>query len=395
MPNVQLTGNQSDFLKIVVAAAGRGDLDTVRQLVDDNSAWIHTVGSHGRTMLWEAAYRGKLEMVQFLRERGADLNVPGCYHIQHRIEITPYCAARYEGRDRVAEYLLQHGATVDIHTAAYLGDYNTVRACLDNDADLVNRGYLQAVMLPAGEPHTFEHRETAWATPLCYGIVGGNPAIVELLISRGATIKPHSERFLDYAIAYNRVEITQLLLENGADPSKAPRILDDASEMSVLLKSHGVPPKDINAKNQNWPPLVYACRGDNGEHPDDIQRLLALGADIDIRNYKGKTGLHYAAKAGFLNVIHLLIENGATLDAMDTDGETPLFEAIRSTIKSGEKQRAALEALLSKGANPNVRNRKGQTPLQVARRMRRADAGTIVELLEKYSAVYGKTHIGL
>ena len=391
MPNVQLTGNQSDFLKIVVAAAGRGDLNTVRQLVDDNPAWIRTVGSHGRTMLWEAAYRGKLEMVQFLLERGADINLPGCYHIQHRIEITPYCVARYEGRDRVADYLLQHGAILDIHTAAYLGDYDPVRSHLNNDADLVNSGYLQAVMLPAGGPHTFEHRHAAWATPLCYAIVGGNPAIVELLISRGATIEPYSERFLDYAIAYNRVEIATLLLENGADSSKAPRILDDDSEMSVLLKAHGVPPKDINAKNQNWPPLVYACRGDNGEHPDEIQHLLALGADIDIRNYKGKTGLHYAAKAGFLNVIHLLIENGADLDAPDNDGETPLFEAIRSTIKSREKQRAAVEALLSKGANPNVKNRKGQTPLQVAKRMRRANAGRIVELLQSYYAVYSKT----
>ena len=388
MPNVQLTGNQSDFLKIVVAATGRGDIETVRQLVDDNPAWIHTVGSHGRTMLWEAAYRGRLEMVQFLLERGADINLPGCYHIQHRIEITPYCVARYEGRDPVADYLLQQGATIDIHTAAYLKDYDTVRSHLDNDTDLVNSGYLQAVMLPAGEPHTFEHREAAWATPLCYAIVGGNPAIVELLIARGATITPHSERFLDYAIAYDWVEIVELLLENGADPSKAPRILDDNSEMSVLLKAHGVPPKDINAQSHmGWPPLVYACRGDNGEHPEEIQRLLELGADIDIQNYKGKTGLHCASKAGFLKVINLLIENGANVDATDDDGETPLFEAIRSTIKSGEKQRAALEALLVKGADPNVRNRKGLTPLQVAQRMRRANAGRIVELLQSYYAV--------
>lgn len=388
MPNVELTGNQSDFLKIVVAAVGRGDLETVRQLVDDNPSWIHTVGSHGRTMLWEAAYRGKLEMAQFLLERGADINLPGCYHIEHRLEITPYCVARYEGRDRVADYLLQQGATIDIHTAAYLGDYNTVRSHLDNDADIINIGYLQAVMLPAGKPHSFEHRQAAWATPLCYAVMGGNYAVVELLISRGATIKPHSERLLDYAVSEDRVEITELLLENGADPSRAPRILDDNSEMSVLLKAHGVLPKDINAQNHmGWPPLVYACRGDNGEHPEDIQRLLELGADIDIRNYKGKTGLHCAAKAGFLKVINLLIEKGATVDATDTDGETPLFEAIRSTIKSGEKQRAALEALLIKGADPNIKNRKGLTPLQVAQRMRRSDAEKIVALLQSYHAV--------
>lgn len=388
MAKVQLTGNQSDFLKIVVAATGRGDLDTVRQLLDDNPAWIHTVGSHGRTMLWEAAYRGKLEMVQFLLERGADINLPGCYHIQHRLEITPYCVARYEGRDIVADYLLQQGATIDIHTAAYLADYDAVRLHLDNDPSLINKGYLQAVMLPAGQPHTFEHRETAWATPLCYAIRGEDPAIVELLISRGATIKPYSERFLDYAVSGNRIEITTLLLENGADPNKAPRILDDGSEMSELLKSYGVPPKDINAQgDMGWPMLVYVCRGDNREHPDKVLRLLELGADIDVRNYKGKTALHCAAKAGFLTVIDLLIEKGATIDAPDNNGETALFEAIRSTIKDGEKQRAAIEALLANGANPNLKNGKGLTPLQIAKRMRRADARKIVELLRRYDAV--------
>ncbi len=388
MLKVQLTGNQSDFLKIVVAAAGRGDLETVRQLLDDKPAWIRTVGSHGRTMLWEAAYRGKLEMIEFLLERGADINLPGCYHIKHRVEITPYCVARYQGRDSAAELLLQHGATIDIHTAAYLRDYDTVHAHLDNDPSLVNKGYQQAVMLPAGQPHSFEHREAAWATPLCYAIVGGNLKIVERLISQGATIEPHSGRFLDYAMAYGRVEIVKVLLENGADPSNAPRILDDNSEMSRLLKNYGAPPKDIDDQgDMGWPMLVYVCRGDNGEHPDEILRLLELGADVDVRNYKGKTGLHYAAKAGFLTVINLLIEKGATIDALDNNGETALFEAIRSTIKDGEKQRAAIEALLAKGADPNVKNGKGQTPLQIAKRMRRADAGKIVELLRRYDAV--------
>ena len=388
MPKVQLTGNQSDFLKIVAAAAGRGDLDTVRQLLDDKPTWIHTVGSHGRTMLWEAAYRGKLEMVQFLLERGADINLPGCHLSQHGIEITPYCVARHEGRDPVADYLLQHGATIDIHTAAYLGDSDTVRAHLNSTPSLVNSGYLQSVMLPSGEPHTFEHRGTAWATPLCYAIIGGNVAIAELLISRGAVIEPYSEYLLDHAIGEDQIEITKMLLENGANPNKAPRILDDGSDMSRLLKAHGVPPKDINSQNHmGWPPLVYACRGDKGEHPNDVLRLLELGADINVRNSKGKTALHCAAKAGFLKVINLLIEKGASMDALDKMGETPLFEAIRSTIKNGEKQRVTIEALLVKGANPNLKNSKGLTLLQVAQRMRRTDARKIVELLQRYNAV--------
>ena len=158
--------------------------------------------------------------------------------------------------------------------------------------------------------------------------------------------------------------------------------------MSRLLKSYGVPPKDINAQgDMGWPMLVYACRGDNGEHPEEILRLLELGADIDVRNYKGKTALHCAAKAGFLTVIDLLIKKGAAIDAPDNNGETALFEAIRSTIKDGEKQRAAIEALLVKGADPNLKNGKGLTPLRLAQRMRRTDAGKIVELLQRYEAV--------
>lgn len=74
MPKAQLTGKQSDFLKIVVAAAGRGDLEAVCELVDEKPNWIHTVGSHGRTMLWEASYRGKKDVVRFLGECGNELS---------------------------------------------------------------------------------------------------------------------------------------------------------------------------------------------------------------------------------------------------------------------------------------------------------------------------------
>ena len=80
------------------------------------------------------------------------------------------------------------------------------------------------------------------------------------------------------------------------------------------------------------------------------------------------------------------MEKGATIDAIGSDGESALFEAIRSTIKNREKQLAALEALLIHGANPNVKNGKGLTPLQVAQQLRRTDSAKIVQLLQKYGA---------
>ncbi len=387
LPKTELTGKDSDFLKIVVAAAGRGDLTAVQRFLDDKPEWLHTIGSHGRTMLWEAAYRGKLEMVKYLVEQGADFNLPGCHLSQHDLEITPYCVARHEGRHDVAEYLLQQGARVDIHTAAYLGDYDTAKSLIEEDEGIVNSGYLQSVMLPPGQPHSFEYCNADWATPLSYAIVGGNIQIVELLISKGAIIQSYSKDLLDHAVSSDRIDIVKLLFDNGADPTKAPRIYDDGSDMSKLLKSYGVPSKDINAFDfMGWPPLPYACRGDKGEHPEKVIRLLKLGADINVQSSKGKTALHCAAKAGFIKVVNLLIEKGANIDATDNKGETPLFEALRSTIKDREKLHETLDTLLNKGANPNFKNNRGLTPLQVAKQKRRTDSDKIVDILQKHGA---------
>lgn len=388
MSKIELTGKESDFLKIGVAAAGRGDIEGVSQLLDEKPEWIKTIGSHGRTMLWEAAYRGKLEMVEFLLSHGADITLPGCHLSQHSIEITPYCVARHEGRDTVADYLLEMGAIVDIQTAAYLGDFDTAKKLIEEDPEIVNNGYLQSVWFPSGNPHSVEHHYEEWATPLCYAIIGGNIEIVKLLISNGAKIESQNELLLDHAVSDDRVDIVKLLVENGADPSKAPKRVDDKSEMSQLLKSYGNTPEDINAvDNMGWPRIAYVCRGDKGEHPEEVIRLLGLGADIDARSNKGKSALHCATKAGFLKVIDLLIEKGANIDAIDNKGETPLFEAIRSTIKNREKLHSAMESLLKKGADPNIKNNRGMSPLQVAQEKRREDSDKIVSLLEKHGAI--------
>ena len=120
-----LTGKSSDFLKIGVAAAGRGDLDTVSAALAERPDWLRRIGSHGRTMLWEAAYWGRGAMVDYLAERGADIDARGCHFTPLLVEVSPYCAARVKNHDAVAQGLLARGAVVDACTAAYLGDVAT------------------------------------------------------------------------------------------------------------------------------------------------------------------------------------------------------------------------------------------------------------------------------
>ncbi|MDE2824389.1 MAG: ankyrin repeat domain-containing protein [Chloroflexota bacterium] len=96
MPEIQFPGKASDFLKIGVAAAARGDVEAVRPILEERPGWLTRVGSRGRTMLWEASHRGRLGVVKYLVERGADIDALGTHYTPYFVEVSCYCIARYK-----------------------------------------------------------------------------------------------------------------------------------------------------------------------------------------------------------------------------------------------------------------------------------------------------------
>ena len=223
MGKIILTGKQSDFLKIVVAAAGRGDLEAVQALVEAEPRWVHTVGSHGRTMLWEASYWGKQAVAEFLVERGADVNASACHYSQHYVEISCYCVARVKGRHALADYLLARDAIVDVFAAAYLGDTAAVRGFLDADPSLLECTQPQHdSQRSEGSRLVFDLMPNDWATPLTYTLSGGCSEAVAMLLARGAEVRSHSARMLGIAVGRNRLDLVQMLLEHGADADQLP-----------------------------------------------------------------------------------------------------------------------------------------------------------------------------
>ncbi len=109
-----------------------------------------------------------------------------------------------------------------------------------------------------------------------------------------------------------------------------------------------------------------------------VRALLAVGADVALRDDGEYTPLHLAACNPQLECVAALLDAGAAVDPTDLDGCTPLFYAA----KKGHLGCVAL--LLRSGADPAHRNELGRTPLDDAAN---AEARSAIA-----AALAGRTH---
>ncbi len=159
---------------------------------------------------------------------------------------------------------------------------------------------------------------------------------VQLCGLRGQTL-------LHDAAMFGEAELAEVLIRSGADP--------DAKEA------------------EGHTPLYRASTG-------EVARvLLAAGATVDVTSGPTRgTALHQASRHGHISVAEALLDHGATIDARDAKGETPLRRAVNC------RQIEIVRLLVRRRADPHAADRRGVTPLDVARtaEMKQvlADAGT-------------------
>jgi ankyrin repeat protein len=288
-------GAPKQVLKQAIASAGKGDVDDVAALVEDYPLLLDQRAGDGVTMLWAASRRGRMPLVRWLVDRGADVEIPGSAVHVTRVMVSPYCIAVRCRRAAVAEYLLDHGARVDVFCAAFLGELDVLRGYVSDGLANAQSGY----------------EDFHPVTPLHHAVDGGSVAATTLLLENGAEVGRAGGRLLTSAARQGSIELVRLLLDHGAEAAKAENLGPVGSDRTIgeLLVARGF---DLNVPIRDQEtPLTMACRADKGEHAETVAALLALGADPNARNARGRTALSIATGAEFSDTVALLLAAGA------------------------------------------------------------------------------------
>jgi ankyrin repeat protein len=170
----------------------------------------------------------------------------------------------------------------------------------------------------------------------------------------------------------NSLETVHDLLARGADPS----IADDVGQTALmhaafppfdrerfrLLVNAGA---DLEARREGATGLHLACDGGEAEAAADWVRA---GADIEARSPGGATPLMLGAS--WPRIVRTLLDARAEVNATDDDGHAPLVYAIlRQSSVSAKGQLEAMQVMIDRGADVNLRDRRGVSPFGHARKM--------------------------
>jgi uncharacterized protein len=171
------------------------------------------------------------------------------------------------------------------------------------------------------------------------------------------------------AVKFDDVKEVNKQLANGMDPNLTddqgiPLLVLAAREKSeqvvgALLAN----PKtniEIEDKAGENAMMMAALNGDT----NIVEQLIAKDAEV---NKKGWAPLHYAATNGHDDIVKLLLDHSAYVDAGSPNGTTPLMMAARGGHLS------TIKLLLDNGADLTVKNQIGMTALDFAKRYNEPD----------------------
>jgi ankyrin repeat protein len=372
----------------------------IRHLILKGAHDLDATDMHGRTALHFAALSAGFEATRMLIEHAADVNA------RDKRGYTPLHYAMVSDEEdeddhfRGLRLLLERGAeaeaqsnrgTTPLHLAASKMSPKIVQILTEN-ATNINirneqdqtalhkaslRGNTDIIDIMLNHGADVDAQDNSGSTPL--HLTSSEPA-AEVLLKHGANVDLQNNKrqtALHIASQHGRFDIVRHLLKNGANVDAQDN--DGSTPLHLAISKVSMDSKasllsEVSESSDEFDlseAIQYLDLSDGSETSDD-------SSELDL------TALHLPSEHGCLDIIRLLLENGANVDAQDNDGSTPLHLII-SNMSMGSKEslhskaslhpevsedsephREAVKLLLKHGASGQRENNRGETPFQVA-----------------------------
>ncbi|MCK6445362.1 MAG: ankyrin repeat domain-containing protein [Planctomycetes bacterium] len=286
---------------------------------DPNAAWRNYRPIHAVIQAEPHAERAgpadaRLACVDVLLARGVDLELDGSW-----LAVRPLLLAAFSGEDRIVERLLDAGAKEDVFTDAALGRRARIDQALREAPELARtRDASTFTPLAAAAASRLGLRAPRLTQELL--------SIAKSLLDAGAdpnaevTERTHSLPVGYFAIGAGQRELLELLLDRGADPTRAfeASFFRDTREWAELTLARGA---DVRRANHDGRPILNELV--RWGRIDEALWLLGHGGDPDLPGVHGYTPLHHAVSRGSERMVRALLDAGTSRDVRDERGLTP------------------------------------------------------------------------
>lgn len=367
---------------------------------------VNIQADDGSTALHAAFVNGGLTIIDQLFEAGADVcirNESGCTPLHSYVDAVVSGETEYS--DSVLNVMSIHAHSVDVMN---LGSDNGETVlfyvwdnCLPLTQQLLNLGADPNAQNKKGMTPLFKAVSNAQTKTMYALLDAGADAdlrdynkcapldlaayledleaykvLVEKTTNMNVKHRTNGETGLFNVLSPEQLPKLKLLLENGADPNamnstgrtplsvfieSADTAADDNASVVKLLLDYGADP---NIHNGNGITVLYsACNRGNNNSLKVIEALLSKGADPERPNLcdANEPRPIHVAKTGA--IIELLTDYSADPNAATVKGNLTALHMLARSQEPLWKVKDVMGALLKAGADPNVKNNRGDTPL--------------------------------